>query len=82
MDNAGGHGTDDYVTRYVAILNMDFNIECIHHVSRSPFTNIFNLGVWATLQLEVKRRHFMNHYHVEALTSTVMTTWDEGELDG
>ena len=81
LDNAGGHGDDDCVTRYVDMLKTDFNIECIHQVPHSPFTNVLNLGVWATLQSEVERRHFMKRCHVKALVSTVMTTWDESKLN-
>jgi len=81
LDNTGGHGTDDCVMRYVAMLKTDFNIECIHQVPCSPFTNVLDLGVWATLQSEVERRHFMKRCHIKALVSTVMTTWDEGRLD-
>ena len=56
LDNTGGHGTDDCITRYVALLKSDFSIEFIHQVPRSPFTNILDLGIWAMLQSEVEIR--------------------------
>ena len=77
----GGHGADDCATRYVAMLKMDFNTECIHQVPRSLFINVFNLGVWDTLQSEVERRYFVKRCHIKALVSIVMTTWDECKLD-
>ena len=67
--------------RDMLILKTDFNIECIHQVPCSPFINTLNHSVCTTLQSVVERRHFTKHCHVEALVSTVMTTWDEGKLD-
>ena len=63
------------------MLKMDFNTECIHQVPRSLFINVFNLGVWDTLQSEVERRYFVKRCHIKALVSIVMTTWDECKLD-
>jgi len=63
------------------MLKTDFNIECIHQIPRSPFTNVLKPSIWATFQLEVERRNFMKRCHVEALVSTGMTTWDESKLD-
>ena len=71
LDNAGGYGTDDCITRYVAMLKTAFNIECIQ----------LDLSVWTILQSEVERQPFMKRCHVKVLVSTVMTTWDEGKLD-
>ena len=50
MDNAGGHGTDDAITQYTINMKDTYNIEIIHQVPRSPFTNVLDLGIWASLQ--------------------------------
>ena len=78
LDNAGGHGNDDCVPRYVVMLKMKFNIECIHQVHCSLFTNVIDLGVWTTFQ---SGWYFMKRCHIEVLVSTVMTIWDEAKLD-
>ena len=63
------------------MLKEEFKIMCIHQVTRSPFTNVLDLGVWTTLQLEVERRHFMKRYSIDALVNVVMSTWNDGHLD-
>ena len=45
VDNAGGHGSNDAVSKYTEMLLKDFNINIIHQVPRSPFTNLLDLGV-------------------------------------
>ena len=45
IDNARGYGTDEHAKQYTNILLTEFNIEIIHQVSRSPFTNVLDLGV-------------------------------------
>ena len=81
LDNAGVHGTNECIADYVTTLKNEYNIECVHQTPRSPFTNALDLGVWATLQSEVERRHFMKRYTVDALVNTVMAAWTEGDLD-
>ena len=56
MDKAGGHGTDDAITEYTKRLKEVYNIEIIHQVPRSPFTNVLDLGVWAALQAAVEKK--------------------------
>ena len=45
LDNAGGHGTDDCVTKYVKMLEEDYNVICVHQRPRSPSTNMLDLDV-------------------------------------
>ena len=77
LDNTGEHRADDCVTRYVAMLKSEFNIECIYQGPRYPFINVLDLSVWDTFQSEVERQYFMKRCHVESLLSTVMITWGE-----
>ena len=36
LDNAGGHGTQEIVDKYVKYLKDDFNVVCVHQLPRSP----------------------------------------------
>ena len=81
MDNAGGHGTDDAITQYTTNMKETYNIEIIHQVPRSPFTNVLDLGVWASLQAIVEKKHFMRRCHVDALVNSVIETWKNHSLD-
>ena len=53
MDNAGGHGSDDAIEKYVRMLKEKYNIKTIFQVPRSPYTNVLDLGVWCSLQSRV-----------------------------
>ena len=75
LNNAGGHGTNKCVDEYVSMLQDDYNIMCIHQIPRSPFTNVLDLGVWATLQSEVERRYFLKRGDTDALVRTVNNVW-------
>jgi len=55
MDNAGGYGTDDAIIEYTSRLRDVYNIEIIHQIPRSPFTNVLDLGVWCSLQAAVEK---------------------------
>ena len=55
LDNAGGHGTDNAISAYTKNMLDTYNIESIHQVPRSPFTNVLDLGVWALLQAVVEK---------------------------
>ena len=81
MDNAGGHGTNDAIDEYVRMLKDKYNIETIFQVPRSPYTNVLDLGVWCSLQARVKKEHYMKRCEVNALTRSVMETWNHGHLD-
>ena len=76
MDNAGDHGTDKYVKQYKNMLLTEFNIEIIHQVPRSPFTNFLDLGVYAGFQAAVDRCHFMKQCNVESLVCIINDTWE------
>lgn len=54
MANTGGHGTDNAIKQYTSNLGEVYNIEIIHQVLGSPFTNVVDLGVWVALQASVK----------------------------
>ena len=49
IDNAGGHGADECMKQYTSMLLIEFDIEIMHQVPRSRFSNILDLGVWAGL---------------------------------
>jgi len=76
MDNAGGHGTDAAIEEYTQMLLTDFNIEIIHQVPRSPYTNLLDLGVWCSLQATVEKMHYQKRTDLEALVNSVYEAWD------
>ena len=45
INNTGGHGTNKFVTEYKNLLATKFNVEIIYQASRSPFTNVLDIGV-------------------------------------
>ena len=75
LDNAGGHGTDECVAKYVADLKKYFNIICIHQQPRSPATNMLDLGIWMALQSVVEKMHHGKRQHLKALCKTVTAAW-------
>jgi hypothetical protein len=79
VDNAGGHGSKDAVTKYTKMLLKDFNIIIIHQVPRSPFTNLLDLGVWCSLQTRVEKQHYQKRTDVHALAKSVMETWNNDD---
>ena len=81
MDNACGHGSDDIIEKYVRMLKEIYNIKTIFQVPRSPYTNILDLGVWASLQEKIKKEHFGKRCEVNALTRSVLDTWNHDYLD-
>ena len=76
MDNAGGHGSNAAVEEYTKMLKTEYNIEIIHQVPRSPFTNLLDLGVWCSLQSQVEHEHLGMRKDAEALCNTVFRTWE------
>lgn len=76
LDNAGGHGTDEAVTKYVNDLYEEHNIICKHQRPRSPATNMLDLGVWMALQNIVEKMHFRQRKEVNALARTVEEAWE------
>ena len=81
MDNAGGHGSKDAIATYTKTLEDEYNIEIIHQIPRSPYTNVLDLGVWMSLQAAVERQHYLKRCNADALVKSVMPTWREGNLD-
>ena len=81
MDNAGGHGTNEAIKEYVRMLDEKWNVETIFQVPRSPYTNALDLGVWCALQSRVETEHYGKRCEVQALSNTVMETWNQGHLD-
>ena len=81
MDNAGGHGTNEAIDEYVAMLRNEYNVETIFQIPRSPYTNVLDLGAWCALQSRVEKQHFGKRCEVNALSHTVMDTWNNGHLD-
>ena len=54
MDNAGGHGSNVAIATYRQDLLDKYNVEIIFQIPRSPYTNVLGLGVWMSLQAQVK----------------------------
>ena len=81
MDNAGGHGSAEAIDEYTNMLKGVYNIEIIHQIPRSPFTNVLDLGVWMSIQSIVERRHYLKRATTKALVNTVKQTWDGSNLD-
>ena len=77
LDNAGGHGTDDCVTKYVKMLKDDHNVICVHQRPRSPATNMLDLGVWMAFQKVVEKIHAGKVKERDALARTVEDAWRE-----
>ena len=73
MDNAGGHGTDATIEQYKKMLLDDFNIELIHQVPRSPYTNLLDLGVWCSLQSTVEKMQYQKRTDVYEAWNTSFT---------
>jgi hypothetical protein len=76
MDNAGGHGTDQAIQQYTAILLDQFNVKIVWQVPRSPETNMLDLGIWMSIQAAVTRVHNMRRCHAEALAKSVVDAWN------
>ena len=57
LDNAGGHGKQYIVDKYVADLWDYHKVKCIHQVPRSPCTNMLDLGVWMAFQNVIEKKH-------------------------
>ena len=76
MDNAGGHGTDNAIIECTNVLKEKHNIEIIHQVPRSPYTNLLDLGVWCSLQAQVEKEHHMKRTDVECLVNSVHRVWE------
>ena len=81
MDNAGGHGTKECIIEYRTVLLTDYNIIILFQIPRSPYTNVLDLGVWMSLQSIVERKHYLKRSTTQALTNTVMDTWQSTDLD-
>ena len=59
----------------------EFNVEIIHQVLRSHYTNIPDIGVWRYLQSIVERKHYIYCCNVGTLCRTVMDAWTGSSLD-
>ena len=76
LDNAGSHGANEAVDKYVEMLNNDYGAICIHQPPRSPATNMIDLRVWMDLQSVVKNLHFHQVYEIMALCNTTTKAWN------
>ena len=77
LDSAGGHGTNEAITKYKADLERDFKIILVHQIPQSPDTNALDLGIWMSLQSAVEKSHRLMRGDPEALHQTVLKVWDE-----
>ena len=80
LDNAGGHGKKDIIKQYSRTLIERYNIQLIHQVPRSPFSNVLDLGVWCAMQSTVHKVCEGKQRTVEILNSAVMATWSNRRL--
>ena len=67
LDNAGGHGINSVVVSYVKAMLDEWNVICIHHRSRLPYTNLLDLGVWMALQNVVEKLHSCKRMETKAV---------------
>lgn len=81
MDNAGGHGIDEALEKYVSELEEKYNVVTIFQVPISPYTHVLDLGVWCALQARVETRHFGKQCKENALVYSVQETWDNEDID-
>ena len=81
MDNSGGHGSNEAADQYTKYLKETWNIEIVHQISRSPYTNLLDLGVWCSLQSQVEKEHFLKRTDVPSLVTSVEAAWNNGALD-
>ena len=73
----GGHGTNDCIDEYIKLLKDKFNIIVIHQIPRGPETNLLDLGIWLSIQSFVEVLHRGHRTDTNALTKTVMETWEK-----
>ena len=78
MDNAGGHGKEEAITKYTDILETEFDIEIIHQIPRSPETNVLDLGIWCSLQWAMDKLMRGKRGDMEALVQGVACVWEDG----
>ena len=63
--------------KYIQDLKERHNVHVIHQISRSPETNLLDLGVWYSLQSAVEKTHrFRRIDNVEALVQSCNETWE------
>ena len=79
MDNVGGHGTNEAMLEYSEYLAGKYNIVVHHQVSRSPETNILDLGAYMTVQYKVEIFHRHNVKQYDALAWSVKKAWCDVE---
>ena len=79
LDNAGGHGTQEIVDKYVRALKDKHNIICVHQRPRSPATNMLDLGAWMALQNVIERLSFRKRKEKDCLARTVGEAWGKFE---
>ena len=79
LDNAGGHGTQEAVDRYVTHLKKEHNVICVHQRPRSPATNMLDLGAWMAIQNVVEKLSFRLRKEKDVLARTVEDAWEQFE---
>ena len=77
IDDTSGHGTNEVINEY----DKNFNIKPVFQVSRTPYPNVLDIGIWCGLHATVKKTHYMRCCAVEALVRPVYETWEKGELN-
>ena len=77
MHNATGHGATEAVHEYTTKLKEDYNMEIIQQSPCSPDVNALDLGVWASTQSHVERKHRNRTREPDALALSVQEEWRE-----
>jgi len=76
LDNAGGHGTKQAIREYTRILLEQHNVMVIHQPSRSPDTNVLDLGLWMSLQSHVEKAHRERCITTDAIAQSTAEGWE------
>ena len=63
IDDTSGHGTNEVINEY----DKNFNIKPVFQVSRTPYPNVLDIGIWCGLHATVKNNHHMRRCAADAL---------------
>ena len=67
IDGTGGHGTNEAINEYDKNMIIDFNIKLVFQVSRIPYPNVLDIGIWCGLHATVEKTHYMRRCAANAL---------------
>lgn len=81
MNNARGQENDVAIKEYTNLLKQRGNINIIHQVPSSPFTNVLELCAWVSLQAAIEKQYITQRCRVDIFANSVNTMWNNGNLD-